>query len=451
MAESHEKATSRFEIAIVGAGPSGFYAADALLRSDLPVAVDVYERLPAPFGLVRYGVAPDHPRLKSTIKVFEKIAQDPRFSFLGNVDIGSDITLGELRDHYDVVILAHGARRGRSVDMPGGDLKGCHTATDFVGWYNGHPDFASLRFDLSAHSVAIVGNGNVALDLARILLQPIDTLRQTDIATHALEALAKSSVRDVHLIGRRGPAQAAFTNMELRELGEIPGVTPIVDVAQLELTDATETELADRKSFLTCKNLDILRSYSERSDADCERRIIFHFLRSPLRAKGSEHIEGLTLAVNRLEGPPFKQRAVATEETQEIGCGLLFSSIGYQGEPVATLPFDEGAGTYCNDEGKVAGEPGLFTAGWIKRGPSGIIGTNKACSQETVGHVLQYLEGSSVPGTKKGFDGVRHLLEHKVVTFDAWSRLDELEINAGAKLGKPREKILDFPAAIASL
>lgn len=451
MAESMDKPASRFEIAVIGAGPSGFYAADALLRSELPVAVDVYERLPAPFGLVRYGVAPDHPRLKSTIKVFEKIAQDPRFGFIGNVDVGSDITLQELRRHYDVVILAHGTRRGRALDIPGGDLNGCHTASDFVGWYNGHPDFMNLRFDLSARSVAIVGNGNVALDLARILLQPIDALRQTDIATHALEVLAESSVRDVHLIGRRGPAQAAFTNMELRELGQLPGVNPTVDAAQLELTDATETELADRKRFLICKNIETLRSYSERNEVESERRIIFHFLRSPIQAHGSGRIEELHLAVNRLEGKPFEQRAVATEETEVIPCGLLFSSIGYQGEPLTELPFDDYSGTYRNNQGKVAGEPELFTAGWIKRGPSGIIGTNKACSQETVGQVVQYLNGSVGPGSKKGFSGVRQLLESKFVNFDTWSLLDALEISAGMKLGKPREKILNFPKAIASL
>lgn len=451
MSASPENSAPHFTVAIVGAGPSGFYAADCLLRSDLPIVVDVYERLAAPYGLVRYGVAPDHPRLKATIKVFERIARHDRFSFLGNLDVGTDVMLDDLRSNYDAVILAHGSRRGRALEIPGGSLPGCHTATDFVGWYNGHPDFADLQFNLDTESVAIVGNGNVALDLARILVQPLEALRQTDIAAHALEALDSSRVRDVHLIGRRGPAQAAFTNTELREIGEIPGVTPMVDVAQLEPNAATRAELADRKNFLTCKNLDYLRDFSARKPAEAGRRIFFHFLRSPLEASGSEAVEGLTLAINQLEGDPFKQRAVASRETQHIACGLLLGSIGYRGEPISALPFDGKTGTYRNNEGRVDGETGLFTAGWIKRGPSGIIGTNKACSNETVAHVLDYLERSAAPGTKKGFAAFEHALGQQVVSFDSWSRLDQMEIDAGTRLGKPREKILDFPAAIASL
>lgn len=445
-------ATKRhFQVAIVGAGPSGFYAADALLRSDVPVHVDVFERLAAPFGLVRYGVAPDHPRLKATIKVFERIAEHKHFHFRGNVEIGKDLTLDDLRANYDAVVLAHGSRRGREISIPGGSLPGCHTATDFVGWYNGHPDFAHLQFDLGAESVAIVGNGNVALDLARILLQPIDLLRETDIAEHALDALAESRVREVHIIGRRGPAQAAFTNMELRELGELPGVAPVVYPEQLELNPATQTEIADKKGFLTSKNLEYLKSFSERRDEGGKRRAIFHFLRSPLRAIGTEAITRLVLGVNRLEGEAFSQRAVTTELTEEIPCGLLLSSIGYQGEPLAPLPFDVTSGTYINERGQVSGESGLFTAGWIKRGPTGIIGTNKACSNETVSHLLSYLEASPKPEAARGFKGLQDRVVGKVLGFEDWLRLDRAEVAAGAARGKPREKILDFSSAIASL
>ena len=444
-------AESRFQIAIVGSGPSGFYAADALLKSDLPVSVDVYERLAAPFGLVRYGVAPDHPRLKSTIKVFERIAQHDYFKFVGNVEIEQDLALEDLRRNYDAVILTHGSRRGRALDIPGGSLDGCHTATDFVGWYNGHPDYADLEFNFESRSAAIIGNGNVALDIARMLVQPIDVLRQTDIATHAVDALAASKIREVHVIGRRGPAQASFTNMELRELGEIPGVAPVVDKDHLISNAATREELADKKNFLTCKNLEHLRSFAESIAGDDERRVIFHFLRSPMEANGSNSLESLTLSINRLEGDPFTQRAIATSATQTVECGLLLSSIGYRGEPLADLPFDNKAGTYKNVEGRIEGEPGLFTAGWIKRGPSGIIGTNKACSNETVGHVVAHLHQVAQPGTRRGFAGVRDLLQTTVVSFDDWRRLDEIEIDDGQKLGKPREKILDFSTAIDGL
>lgn len=442
--------SDRFKVAIVGSGPSGFFAADSLLNAELQVHVDLFERLPAPFGLVRYGVAPDHPKLKSTIKVFERIAKKENFEFCGNLDIGKDLPFEQLQTHYDAVILAHGSRNGRTLGIPGETLPGCHTATEFVGWYNGHPDFADRTFNLNCQSAVVIGNGNVAIDIARILTLSIDELKKTDIAAHALDALSTSRIEVVHIVGRRGPVQASFTNQELRELGEMKDVEVVVSNHDLGVNSASQTELDDKKNFPRVKNLELLQAFADGQRGLAPKQIRFHFCQSPVRAIGGEKLESLELDINRLEGNAFQQTACPSGERVRLDCGLLFSSIGYHGEPVASLPFDVRRGTYLNQNGIVTDTPGVFVAGWIKRGPSGIIGTNKACSNETVGHVLDFLESECQAGRKAGFAGLSLSQDKQVVDYSTWERLDRLELEAGSHSGKPREKIIDFAKALAN-
>ena len=336
------------KIAVVGSGPSGFYAAEALIKSGKAVAVDMIERLPAPFGLVRNGVAPDHPKLKQAILVYQKIAESPAFSFCGNVTVGRDVTVDELRGLYHAVIFTCGAESDRRLGISGEDLKGSHTATEFVGWYNGHPDFRERVFDLSGDTAVIIGQGNVAADVARILSKTVDELKHTDIAEHALDVLSKSKIREIHVVGRRGPAQAKFTGKELREFGELADCTPVVNPEDLKLNPESEAEIADKTNAGAAKNMEIFRSFAAMSDAGKTRRCIFHFLESPLRIEGTGRVEHVVFAKNRLEGPPFNQAARATEETVTLPCGILFRSIGYRGVAMPGVPFDEKRGTVPN-------------------------------------------------------------------------------------------------------
>lgn len=433
-----------YRIAVVGAGPSGFFAAENLLNTEHSIVVDMFERLSAPFGLVRYGVAPDHPKLKTAICFFDKTAHRSNFNFFGNVEVGKDVPLDLLLESYHAVILAHGAGAGRNLGVPGEQLKNCHTAASFVGWYNGHPDFASRKFDLSARTAAIIGHGNGALDIARILMKPIKSLRGTDIAGYALDALARSQIEEVHIIGRRGPGQVKFTSMELRELGELPDVDVVVSEDDLVINKATQTELADKKNFLAAKNVEIFRAFMERDRTEGHRKIVFRFCQSPEEILGDEKIKQLRTRINHLDGEPFHQNAQETGETSTLECGLLFSSIGYMGEPLAGLPFDFAAGAYTNSKRDIVAVPGLFAVGWIKRGPTGIIGTNKACAKETVQTMLRYLSSECRCESKSGFDAVGPSIKNPVVSYKAWKRMDSLEIEAGARRGKIREKITDF-------
>jgi ferredoxin--NADP+ reductase len=439
-------ASNPLRVAVVGAGPSGFYAAEALLKSGQTVRVDMIERLPAPYGLVRYGVAPDHPKLKEAILVYAMIARLPHFSLLGNVAVGRDVTVEELRAHYHGVIFACGAETDRHLGIPGEDLPGSHTATEFVAWYNGHPDYRERSFDLSAEVAAIVGQGNVAADVCRILAKSVDELKATDIAEHALDALAASRVREIHVIGRRGAAQAKFTNKELKELGELPSCDAIVDPQDMELNAESVAELEVKSNFVSVKNVEIFRALAARGSTGKPRRIVFHFLKSPVAITGAARMEQVVLARNRLEGAPLQQVARETGETDVLRCGLLFRSIGYSGVAIPGVPFDARRGVFPTQDGRIldgsAVVPGLYAAGWIKRGPTGIIGTNRADSIATVKSLLTDLP-RLVPAAKAGAEALEPLLAARgvrVVNLADWLKIDAAEVACGQLKGKPREK-----------
>jgi len=434
-------------VAVVGAGPSGFYAAEALLKSGQTVRVDMIERLPAPYGLVRYGVAPDHPKLKEAILVYATIARLPHFNLLSNVAVGRDVTVEELRAHYHGVIFACGAETDRHLGVPGEDLPGSHTATEFVAWYNSHPDYRERSFDLSAEVVAIVGQGNVAADVCRILAKSVDELKATDIAEHALDALAASRVREIHVIGRRGAAQAKFTNKELKELGELPSGDAVVDTKDMELNAESVAELEVKSNFVSAKNVEIFRAFAARGPTGKPRRIVFHFLKSPVAITGAARMEQVVLARNRLEGAPLQQVARETGETDPLRCGLLFRSIGYSGVPIPGIPFDARRGVFPTQDGRIvdgggAVVQGLYAAGWIKRGPTGIIGTNRADSIATVKSLLADLTRLA-PAAKAGAEALEPLLAARgvrVVSLADWLKIDEAEVARGQPKGKPREK-----------
>ncbi len=434
------------QVAVVGSGPSGFYAAEALLKSGRTINVDLIERLPAPFGLVRYGVAPDHPKLKEAILVYQVIARLPRFALLGNVTAGRDVSVEELLAHYHAVVLTCGAETDRRLGVPGEDLAGSHTATEFVAWYNGHPEYRDRQFDLSAEVVVIVGQGNVAADVCRILAKSVDELRSTDIAEHALDALAASRVREIHVIGRRGPAQAKFTNKELKELGELANCAAEVDPGALALNAQSRAELEAKANFVSAKNVEILREFASGARGGKPRRLILHFLKSPVQLAGAGRLQQVVLERNRLEGASFQQVARGTGQTENLACGLLFRSIGYGGVPIPGVPFDPKRGVIPTRDGRVVDAadvpiPGLYAAGWIKRGPTGIIGTNRADSVATVKSLLADLP--SARESRMGSSGLAPLLEARgvrPVRYDDWEAINAEEVARGAPKGKPREK-----------
>ena len=440
-------------VAIIGSGPSGFYAAEHLQDQEhLEVQIDMYDRLPTPFGLVRGGVAPDHQKIKSVTRVYDKIAAHPEFRFYGNVEMGRDLTHADLSAYYHAIIYAVGARTDRRMGIPREHLPGSHSATEFVGWYNAHPDFRSLNFDLSAGSAAVVGNGNVAMDLARILASPREVLAATDIADHALAALESSSIREIHVLGRRGPAQAAFTNKELKELGEMPDVDVAVDPESVALDPLSAAEVTANPNRTRDRNLDLLREYSERPLTGAPMRIVLHFLVSPVEIIGSKRVEGLRIVHNELyESDDGSIRPRPTNRTSELPMGLVFRAIGYQGVPLPGIPFDAMAGVIPNESGRIidpaAAAPveGEYVVGWIKRGPQGIIGTNKPDSQETVNMLLEDLAAGNL---HKEEVPPREVLEHLLgerrrdfVSYEDWQLIDLLEQERGAaEGGRPRLK-----------
>ena len=383
-------AQNPLSVAVVGSGPSGFYASEALLRSDLEVRVDLLERLPAPFGLVRNGVAPDHPKLKAAINTYHKIAQREHFSLLANVTVGIDVSIEELQATHHAIVITCGAETDRRLGIPGEDLPGSHTATEFVGWYNGHPDYRDREFDLSGDVAVIIGQGNVAADVSRILSKTVDELKHTDIAAHALDVLAASKIKEIHVIGRRGPAQAKFTSKELKEFGELQDCRPILSTADLLLNPESEAELADKSNSGNARNRDIFQRYAELEAGSKSRGCFFEFLKSPVELQGTDRVERVVLEANKLSGDAFAQSARGTGERYEQPCQILFRSIGYHGIALAGLPFDDKRGVIPNVSGRISGDDGaplagLYTAGWIKRGPTGIIGTNRADAVESRG------------------------------------------------------------------
>jgi ferredoxin/flavodoxin---NADP+ reductase len=438
-------------VAIVGSGPAGFYAAEHLLkRDDVTVEVDMFDRLPTPYGLVRAGVAPDHPKIKSVIRVYEKTAAREGFRFFGNVDVGRDVSPDELRERYHAVLFSYGTATDRQLGIPGEDLPGSHAATEFVAWYNAHPDFADREFDLSCERAVVIGNGNVAADVARMLALPREELETTDTADHAIEALAESGVKEVVVLGRRGPAQAAFTNPEVRELGEMTIADVHVDPADMELDEASREYVASEDCDPTNRrNVEIFTEFSQREPEGKPKRISLRFYRSPIEIRGDGKVESIVVGVNELyRDESGAIRARDTGEREEIECGLVLRSIGYAGMPLEGLPFDERRATIANEGGRVvdaeSGEqvPGLYVSGWIKRGPSGVIGTNKKDSQETIDNLFEDLEAGKIPEVEPPSPIEELIAERQpdAVSFAGWQAIDEAEKRAGEPHGRPRVK-----------
>ncbi len=439
-------------VAIVGSGPAAFYSAMELLRHDDPmVSVDMLERLPTPYGLVRGGVAPDHEKIKSVTKIFERAAGHPRFRFFGNVEFGKDIQRLELLQRYHAVIYAFGSRTDRHLNIIGETLKGSHAATEFVGWYNGHPDYRHHQFDLTSKRVAIIGMGNVAIDCARILCQDPENLAKTDIAQHALEDLRQSEVEEVFLIGRRGPVQAAFTPAEVRELLHLPKVDAVMRASDLELDEHSQEELS-KASRNTKLNMEILQQIHDQGDRGNPRKLHLCFLISPTKIEGSERVEGLELVHNEIVKEGGILRAKATDEVMHLNVDMVFRSIGYLGAGIPGLPYDDLRGTLPNDQGQLLdGVDGKllnqeYTAGWIKRGPSGVIGTNKQDAMETVSRLKQNWQTNQTSQPKLVRDDLLDLLKQKkiqFVSFEDWKKLDKFEIEQGQLSGKSRQKICE--------
>ncbi|MGA9675869.1 MAG: FAD-dependent oxidoreductase [Mycobacterium sp.] len=438
-----------YHVAVVGSGPSGFFAAASLLKAadtsdEFDVAVDILEMLPTPWGLVRSGVAPDHPKIKSISKQFEKIAEDPRFRFFGNVVLGEHVGPAELAERYDAVIYAIGAQSDRPLKIPGEDLAGSMAAVEFVGWYNAHPHFQETSPDLSGARAVVVGNGNVALDVARILVTNPDELALTDIADHALESLRPCGVEEAVIVGRRGPLQTAFTTLELRELADLEGVDVIIDPAQLEgITD----EDAAAAGKTTKQNIKVLRDYAQRAPRPGHRRIVFRFLTSPIEIKGDDRVESIVLGRNELfTDESGRVAAKDTGDREELPVQLVVRSVGYRGLPTPGLPFDHSRATIPNTDGRVEGSRNEYVVGWIKRGPTGVIGTNKKDSQDTVDTLIADLAagGELADFPEDHADQLADWLasrQPKLVTSAHWEVIDRFEREAGEPHGRPRVKL----------
>lgn len=450
-------------VAIVGAGPSGFYAAEHILKdAETHAQVDLFDRLPTPFGLVRGGVAPDHPKIKSVIRVYEKTAAREGFRFFGNVKVGHDIEVEDLERLYHAIVFTVGCETDRRLGVPGEDLPGSHAATAFVGWYNAHPDYCDEEFDLSARRAVVIGNGNVAMDVARMLALTDHELHQTDTADHAIELLDRSGVEEIVVLGRRGPAQAAFTNPEVKELGEMEDADVIVDPAEVELDDASRAYIESDEADKTSRtNVQILDEFSQREPDGKRRRIVLRFLTSPIEIKGTDKVEAIEIGRNELVEEGGTLRAKDTGEREELECGLVLRSVGYTGVPIEGVPFDEQRGLILNDGGRVLDshdsghKVGHYTAGWIKRGPSGVIGTNKKDALETVQHLIADVDSDTLlePESPEP-EAVEALLSERgvrFVSFEDWQAIDQAEVGRGEPHGRPRVKFVRVEEMLEAL
>ena len=421
-----------FRVAIVGAGPAGYFAAQALQNlttEDRDFAIDMIERLPTPWGLVRSGVAPDHPKIKTVSKVFEKIANAGNFRLFGNVELGKDIATSDLLERYDAVVIATGSSLGRKLGIPGEDLSGSLSAADFVPWYNGHPDFTELEFRVDCDTAVVIGAGNVAMDVARMLaLEPAE-LEPTDTADHALDVLRKSSIRKVILCARRGPEHAAFTSPELRELPKLEHTKVIMNSDEIDAALARVGEDAEKdvKSNLAAMEL-IAKSEAKAND----RTLEFQFFLAPLEIRGDSKVEEIVLGVNRV----VDGKVIPTGETKTIKCGLVISAIGYEASSIDGVPYANGK--VINEEGHI-GDSNMYVVGWAKRGPSGVIGTNKSDASE----VMKMLVEALPPTPKNKGDVLELLIEHEIVTQSHWEQINSAEVAKGEPLGKPRVKAVD--------
>jgi ferredoxin--NADP+ reductase len=452
-------------VAIVGAGPTGYYAADHLFKQEgLAIEVDMLDRLPTPYGLVRAGVAPDHQKIKSVTAAFDKVAAHPRFRFYGTVELGKDVSVEDLRAYYHMIFYATGAQTDRRMGIPGEDLRNSHPATEFVAWYNGHPDYRDLEFDLSQERAAVVGVGNVAVDVARILCRSPEELAKTDIADHALEALCRSRIREVYLLGRRGPAQAAFTNPEIKELGELADADIAVVPEEVRLDELSRAALERTPDRATSKKVEILQSFAERAASGKSRRLTLRFLVSPtaLIDDGTGAVSTMRLVRNTLYATATGTlQPKATDVTEELRAGLVFRSVGYRGVPLPGVPFNESWGVILNEKGRVldahtkAPVRGQYTAGWIKRGPSGVIGTNKPDAAETVACMMEDLaEGFMLTPEHPeagAADGFLRERQPRCVSYQDWQRLNDIEVERGRAHGRPRVKFTRVEDMLAAL
>ena len=458
--EQHATSARPLRIAIIGAGPAGFYAAETLLKQgNLVLTIDIFNRFPTPFGLVRDGVAPDHQSIKAVVRVFDKILADQRVRFFGNVTYGVDIHHQDLKQFYDQIIYAVGAQADRRMGIPGENLPNVFPALSFVGWYNGHPDYGDLPIDLSCERAVVVGNGNVAMDVTRMLVLSPDTLQNTDIADHALEKLRKSKIREVIVLGRRGAAQAAFTTPEIKELGKLAGVDVVVDPHNIELDPVSLVEI---ESDRTAKaNLECLREYATRMDHNAPRRITMRFLASPAEIVGVDgRMTGVKVEYNELVvDPNGGLRSKGTGTFELIEAGLVLRSIGYRSVPIEGVPFDHATSTINNIAGQVVhpntGEvvPGEYVVGWAKRGPTGLIGNNKPDSAATVQTMLADLPTlQGIPDDLRDPSQVLALLHERgidFVTYQDWKILDRYEVARGSEQGRPRDKVTFVPEMMA--
>ncbi len=462
--EKPGSADQPLRVAIIGAGPAGFYAADHLLKQDgLNIEVDMFDRLPTPFGLVRHGVAPDHPKIKNVTKVFDRTAQNHKFRFFGNVTCGQHLAPDDLRNYYHQIVYTVGAQTDRSLNIPGEDLKGSHSATEFVAWYNGHPYYRDLKFDLSQPTVAIVGIGNVAVDVARILCRTIDELKETDIADYALEALAQSKVKHVVMLGRRGSAQAAFSLPELKELGKMHDAQVRVLAEEVELDDLTKKHMAENPDATAQKKVDQLQTLAAAPDAGKSRDLTIRFLVSPTHITDKDgRVGGVDIVHNELYATDDgTMRPRATEKTEHLDCGLIFRSVGYQGVPLKGVPFHSRWAVIPNEKGRVTEDEshkrlvGEYCAGWIKRGPSGLIGTNKGDAIETVECMLEDIkDGNMHQPEHPTADAAEKFIRQRQPAFfsyDHWRSLDEYEIKLGKELGRPRVKLTTVESMLEAL
>ena len=443
-----------WKIAVIGSGPAGFYAAGELFRQQSwSIKVDMFDRLPTPYGLVRGGVAPDHQKIKSVTKIYNRIAENENFRFFGNVEFGSDIHRSDLLELYDALIYAVGSPSDRSLGIPGEELPGSHSATEFVAWYNGHPDFREHKFNLSVKDVFVIGMGNVALDVARILAKTPEELSKTDIADYALETLFESQIEDIWLVGRRGPLQAAFTPVEAREFLELDSADVMLEGGPLKLDAESQRILETDASKDTKKNIEILKQISEKNSSNKKKRVHFLFLASPLEILGNGCVEKIRMVRNELvKRDDGSLRPQATGDFMEENAGLIFRSIGYHGNPLADVPFDHNSGTIPNECGQIIDEDQdkslrtrEYVAGWIKRGPTGVIGTNKQDALETVHRMLEtFLQEKIEPRQQTDSSGIEALLKERnvdYVSFEDWKLIDEYETEAGQEQERPRVKV----------
>jgi adrenodoxin-NADP+ reductase len=432
------------KICVVGSGPAGFYAAQYMATRLETAEIDIFERLPVPFGLVRFGVAPDHANLKNCINTFTKTAQFKNVRFMGNINVGKDVSIKQLREAYHVILLAYGVDDSRKLDIKGGDLKNIFQAKDFVGWYNGVPWDKDLPVDLSGRTATIFGHGNVAIDVARLLLSPVDKLKTTDITEHALATFSKSSVKEVCLIGRRGPLQVSFTTKELRELLNMKDCCTIWRPEDMEGIPEIVPQLVKPRKRLT--ELMVEKFQTRRTPKDAEKQLKMIFLRSPQEFGGREKVESVKLTINRLEGEDLlNKKAVPTDREETIDTSLVVSSIGYKSiQADSDIPFDNERGVVMNKYGKAGDD--LYTAGWLAKGASGVLLHTMEHAFGVASVVLKDIETEGLPRAKPGFEQIAKILDEKnvqVVRWEDWLKIDQFEKNEGQKVNKPREKVVD--------